>query len=201
MQVTIRPALDQDRAAIIAASEATWAEHRARQPHAFAENGWDVFLAREHVIAFRDPKGRPVEESGNLFVADGGGHVLGYILLSWHLRADASDYPDGTIIDIWVDPDWRGKGVGAALVDFAKARADEADWDNLTATVWQGAPSKKLFAEAGFTAQSTTYRHGPDRSARPVETQAAEGMSNARWKWLILACLAAAFAAIAVSGR
>ena len=86
MQVTIRPALDQDRAAIIAASETTWAEHRARQPYAFAENGWDMLMAREYVIAFRDPQGHTVGESGNLFVADADGRVLGYILLSWHVR-------------------------------------------------------------------------------------------------------------------
>jgi len=188
MKITIRPAEEADRATIIEASEATWHAHRARQPHAFAENGWDMVMAREHVIAFRDAKGMPVGTSENLFVADADGRIVGFILLSWHLRGDAPDYPKGAVSDLWVDDDWRGKGIAAQLVDFAKKQADAAGWHDLTAQVWEGAPSAGLFEKAGFQPRSTIWRHGPDAPAPPIEMQEAPARDQADnwWKWAVI---------------
>lgn len=198
MKVTIRPAVTEDRATIEAASRATWDAHRARQPHAFAENGWDFGMARPHEIAFRGPNAEPLGESGNLFVADANGTVVGFILLSWHLRADVEDRPDGTIYDIWVHPDWRHKGVGQNLVNFAKEMAAEADWDNLTADVWTGAPSSTLFEAAGFAQEKITWRFGPDRPARPrVHREKAKATTGDQWwKWAVLAVVIGCFLAI-----
>ena len=198
MKVTIRPAVTEDRATIEAASRATWDAHRARQPFAFAENGWDFSMARSHEIAFRGPKAEVLGESGNLFVAEAGGAVVGFVLLSWHLRADVEDMPDGAIYDIWVHPDWRHKGVGQNLVSFAKEMAADADWDNLTADVWAGAPSSGLFEAAGFEAEKTTWRFGPDRPARDrVPREKAEDTPRDQWwKWAVLAVIVACFAAI-----
>ncbi|MEX3016209.1 GNAT family N-acetyltransferase [Gymnodinialimonas hymeniacidonis] len=198
MKVTIRPALSDDRPAIEAASRETWDAHRARQPFAFAENGWDFGMARWHEIAFRGPTAEPLGESGNLFLADAGGQMVGFVLLSWHLRADVEDMPDGAILDIWVHPDWRHKGVGQNLVGFAKDMATEADWDSLTADVWTGAPSSGLFEAAGFAPQSTTWRFGPDRPARArVKREEAKAESEDRWwKWAVLLVIVACFAAI-----
>lgn len=203
MKVTIRPAVTEDRAGIEAASRATWDAHRQRQPYAFAENGWDYGLARWHEIAFRGPKAEILGESGNLFVADANGQMVGFVLLSWHLRADVEDMPDGSILDIWVHPDWRQKGVGQNLVTFAKDLAHEADWDNLTADVWHGAPSAGMFEAAGFAPQNTTWRFGPDRPARPrTRPQAADATSGDRWwKWAVLAIILASFVTIMMSQR
>lgn len=193
MTVTIRPATTADRASIESASRETWKAHRARQPFAFPENGWDMLLKRGHEFAFWSGTGQPIGTSGNLFVADADGQIVGFILLSWHLREDAPDAPNGTIFDIWTHPDWRGKGVGRNLVGFAKNMADEANWDNLTAQVWNGAPSQRLFESAGFTAQHTTWRYGPDRPAQDVKPRSAkpEDAPDKVWKWAVLATIVA----------
>lgn len=184
MKLSIRPAVTADRAVIEAASRATWDEHRARQPHAFPENGWDMLLKRDHENAFWSGKGMPIRESGNLFVADAEGVVVGFILLSWHLRDDAPNAANGTVVDIWVHPDWRKKGVGQNLVSLAKEMADHADWDNLTAQVWTGAPSEGLFEAAEFTPQHVRWRYGPDRQAAPIKPRATKEKSgDATWKW------------------
>ncbi|UWQ94911.1 GNAT family N-acetyltransferase [Rhodobacteraceae bacterium M385] len=184
MKVSIRPALTTDRPVIEAASRQTWEEHRSRQPHAFAENGWDMLLKRDHVNAFLSGEGKPVGESGNLFVADADGTIVGYVLLSWHLRGDAPNAPNGSIIDIWVDPEWRKKGVGQNLVSYAKEMADAADWDNLYAQVWTGAPSSDLFEAAGFSPAHVTWRYGPDRPAALIEPRTKKKKpTNEAWKW------------------
>jgi ribosomal protein S18 acetylase RimI-like enzyme len=202
MKVSIRPAVTEDRATVEVASRATWDAHRTRQPFAFAENGWDFGMARSHEIAFRGPKAEPLGESGNLFVADADGRVVGFVLLSWHLRDDVEDMGDGAILDIWVDPDWRHKGVAQNLVSFAKEMAEQADWDNLTADVWTGAPSAGLFEAAGFTQQNVTWRFGPDRPARDrvrrEDTREAPG--DAWWKWAVFAVLIGLLVVIVASG-
>ncbi|WP_224814102.1 GNAT family N-acetyltransferase [Hasllibacter sp. MH4015] len=201
MRITIRPAEEGDRATIIAASQKTWDAHRARQPHAFPENGWEMLMARDHVLAFRDAKGQPVNQSENLFVADAEGQIVGYVLLSWHLRRDAEAYHKGSVNDIWVHEDWRGKGIAMELLETAKAEAEARDWHDLTAQVWDGAPSADLFARAGFTPRSTIWRFGPDRPARPIEPREAAPphTEDAWWKWVVLAVIVACFIAIASS--
>ena len=198
MKVTIRPAVTEDRPTIEAASRQTWEDHRARQPNAFAENGWDYGLRRPYEMAFRDPKAQPLGESDNLFVADAGGRIVGFILLSWHARADVPKGRDGAIYDIWVHPDWRGKGVGQNLVQTAKDIATRKDWDNLTADVWTGAPSESLFEAAGFSQQRVTWRFGPDRPARLIEPRKerpAKG-GDGWWKWAVLIVVLGLLAAV-----
>ncbi|MBF9045171.1 GNAT family N-acetyltransferase [Rhodobacterales bacterium HKCCE4037] len=201
MKVTIRQAETADRATIAAASRATWEEHRARQPYSFPENGWDMLLARDHEIAFRDAKGQPVAVSENLYVAEAGTQIVGFILLSWHLRADAPPYHKGAVSDIWVHEDWRGKGIAKELVATAKELADAEDWDELTAQVWEGAPSARLFEEAGFQRRSTIWRYGPDRPARPLEpaSETPDRGTDSWWRWAVLAVILACFAVIMIS--
>lgn len=188
MKVSIRPAVTADRPVIEAASRETWDAHRTRQPSAFPENGWDMLMKRDHEFAFWSGTAQPIGESGNLFVADAGGTVVGFILLSWHLREDAPNATDGAVIDIWVHPDWRKKGVARNLVDFAKEMADAADWDNLTASVWAGAPSSNLFEAAGFTPQRVVWRYGPDRPAALIKPrQKKDKIGDAAWKWAVFA--------------
>lgn len=198
MQISIRPAVTADRASIEAASRATWDDHRGRQPYAFPENGWDMLLKRDHEFAFWSGTGQPVGESGNLFVADADGVVVGFVLLSWHLRDDAPDAPNGTVIDIWVQSDWRKKGVGRNLVDFAKIMANAADWDNLTAQVWNGAPSVGLFESADFTPHHVTWRYGPGRPAKLIQPKAKKpATKDNTWKWPVVVVIIALIVVIA----
>lgn len=201
MKISIRPAVTADRPTIEAASRATWDDHQSRQPNGFPANGWDMLLRRDHEFAYRSGTGQPVGTSGNLFVADADGTVVGFILLSWHLRDDAPDAPNGTVIDIWVHSDWRNKGVGRNLVDFAKDIADRADWGNLRAQVWEGAPSVGLFGAAGFTPRNVTWRYGPDRAAHVIKPRATIAKDvDAAWKWPCAILVIAVFVVIVSHG-
>ncbi|WP_341862349.1 GNAT family N-acetyltransferase [Gymnodinialimonas sp. 57CJ19] len=197
MKVSIRPAVTADRHEIAAASRDTWEEHRTRQPYAFPENGWEMLLKRDHAHAFLSGEGYPIGESGNLFVAEADGVIVGYVLLSWHLRDDAPDAHNGSIVDIWVDPKWRKKGVGHNLVSFAKEMAETANWDNLYAQVWAGAPSSDLFETAGFAPAHVTWRYGPDRPAALIEPRAKKNnLADAAWKWAVAIVLIGLFITI-----
>ena len=66
------------------------------------------------------------------------GVLAGYILLSWCACKDVESYHEKPIGDIRIVPEFRGKGVGEALLERAKSIADEKGGDNFTALIWQG---------------------------------------------------------------
>ncbi len=136
--------------------------------------------------------------SENVFVADAEGRVVGFTLLSGHLRADAGACHKVCIDDIRVQPDWHSKGIAREMVNFAKERAEPRGWDDLTAQVWQGAASSHLFVEAGFAPWSTIWRYGPDQPARPL-TARAKGpapQDDRWWKGAVMATIIACFITI-----
>ncbi len=61
---------------------------------------------------------------GELLVAEEEGAIVGVLAASWQ-RAIHVPGRYATIQDLWVDPDWRSRGIGAALVDALAARARE----------------------------------------------------------------------------
>lgn len=199
MTVSIRPATPADRPIVEAASRSTFDEHRALQPFAYPEDVWDKNIKSHFKRAFRSPTGGQLGESGNLFVADAGGVMVGYTLLSWHLQDDVSLSKLGSIDDIWVYPDWRKMGVASNLIEFIKSRTDDADWDNWTATVWNGSPSTTLFEEAGFVPQSTTWRYGPNRPAALIGSwHTNRSTMFITWKWPLVIILVMVLLAILV---
>ncbi len=61
---------------------------------------------------------------GSVLVADGDGGIVGVLAASW-IRAIHVPGRYLVVEDLWVDPEWRGAGVGAGLMDGLVAAASE----------------------------------------------------------------------------
>ncbi|HEU4393562.1 MAG TPA: GNAT family N-acetyltransferase [Solirubrobacterales bacterium] len=100
---TIRPATDADAGAVAMAAERLLVELGGSRPPREA-------LEAEVRAALEDPG------VGVNLVAEGEGEIVGVLSASWQ-RALHVPGRYATIQDLWVDPDWRSRKVGAALVD------------------------------------------------------------------------------------
>jgi ribosomal protein S18 acetylase RimI-like enzyme len=167
MTITIINAPTSLKPKIEALCKQTYADHQRAQPYAFASNLYDLGIQPEINEAFNDVSGSKLDTSPVIFAAMRNNEFLGYIRLSSWSRPGNVVMPNANIDDIYVVSGHHGTGVGDALLNHAKAMADERDWDNLTATVWACNPaSQALFERSGFTMQNTTMRYGPDRQSR-----------------------------------
>ncbi len=98
-----RPATEADAEAVAAAVERLLVELGGRRPPR-AE------LEAEVRAALEDPG------IGATLVAEADGEIVGVLSASWQ-RALHVPGRYATIQDLWVDPEWRSRRVGAALVD------------------------------------------------------------------------------------
>jgi GNAT superfamily N-acetyltransferase len=109
--VKVRTAGAADAAAVATAVEALLEELGGRRPER-AE-------LEAEVAALLDD-----EAEGELLVAEEEGAIVGVLGASWQ-RAIHVPGRYATIQDLWVDPEWRSRGIGAALVAALAARARE----------------------------------------------------------------------------
>ncbi|MCW2989320.1 MAG: Branched-chain-amino-acid transaminase [Solirubrobacterales bacterium] len=100
---TIRPASDGDAAAVAAAVEQLLVELGGRRPPR-------ADLEAEIRAVLQD------QSVGALIVAEAAGEIVGVLSASWQ-RALHVPGRYATIQDLWVDPDWRSRKVGAGLVE------------------------------------------------------------------------------------
>jgi GNAT superfamily N-acetyltransferase len=100
---TVRPATAADTVAVAAAVEALLVELGGRRPPR-------ADLEAEIRAVLEDPG------VGVLIVAEAAGEIVGVLSASWQ-RALHVPGRYATIQDLWADPDWRSRGVGAGLVD------------------------------------------------------------------------------------
>ncbi|MEX2448459.1 MAG: GNAT family N-acetyltransferase [Solirubrobacterales bacterium] len=64
-------------------------------------------------------------EIGALLVAEAGGELVGVLAASWQYALHVPGRY-GTIQDLWVDPEWRGRAIGAELILALVRDAGEA---------------------------------------------------------------------------
>lgn len=87
-----------------------------------------------------------------VLVADENGDVIGYA----YAAAEGYDYmslrgPAGVVHDIFVDPEFRGRGVGRLLLEAALAFLKERGVPRVVLTTAEGNDAaRRLFAHAGF---------------------------------------------------
>jgi GNAT superfamily N-acetyltransferase len=103
LPATIRPATDGDVEAVAEAVEKLLVELGGRRPPR-------ADLEAEVRAALEDPR------VGVTLVAEAGGEIVGMLSASWQ-RALHVPGRYATIQDLWTDPEWRSRKVGAALVD------------------------------------------------------------------------------------
>jgi branched-chain amino acid aminotransferase len=103
MPAVIRPAGDGDVAAVALAVEELLLELGGRRPPR-------ADLEAEIRAVLEDPG------VGVLILAEAEGEIVGVLSASWQ-RALHVPGRYATIQDLWAHPDWRSRGVGAALID------------------------------------------------------------------------------------
>jgi ribosomal protein S18 acetylase RimI-like enzyme len=120
-------------------------------------------LGAYHLATERE-KGRPVDDvdrlpaayraeiadarpsSGTLHLLDAGGAVAGMYVL-----APTRDPGTGELKRLWVDPDWRGHGLGELAIQDAVRRAGDARLDTVRLSVWEWRTGAiGLYRRAGF---------------------------------------------------
>lgn len=155
----------------------TYEDHRARQPFAFSQNQFALYVEPGIDASFMDTAGKPCASSPNIFVAMQGDVLCGYVVLS---ESSNTTWPRVNINDIFVVEAFRGQGIGRRLLEHVKELSLAKNWDNLTAQVWHGNDtSAALFRAGGFVPQSEFLRFGPAGQARDLPAP-AKGVKPAR---------------------
>jgi GNAT superfamily N-acetyltransferase len=108
-QATVREADGGDVAAVAAAVASLLGELGGRMPSR-AE------MEAEVQALLDDPQG------GSVLIAEADGDVVGVLTASWQ-RAIHVPGVYATVQDLWVDEDWRSRGVGAELVEAVASQA------------------------------------------------------------------------------
>jgi GNAT superfamily N-acetyltransferase len=108
-QSTVRQAGDGDVEEVAAAVGSLLAELGGRAPSA-AE------MKAEVQALLDDPQG------GSVLIAEADGGIVGVLTASWQ-RAIHVPGVYATVQDLWVDEDWRSRGVGAELVEAIASQA------------------------------------------------------------------------------
>jgi GNAT superfamily N-acetyltransferase len=108
-RAAIREAGEGDAEAVAAAVESLLVELGGRRPER------DELVAQVRAL-LADPDG------GSVLVAEAEGRLVGVLSASWQ-RAIHVPGVYATIQDLWVDADWRSRGVGAELVEAIASQA------------------------------------------------------------------------------
>jgi GNAT superfamily N-acetyltransferase len=114
---TVREASAEDVEGVATAVEGLLAELGGRMP-ARAE------MEAEVQALLDDPQG------GSVLIAEADGELVGVLTASWQ-RAIHVPGVYATIQDLWVDEDWRSRGVGAELVEAIASQARTRDVSRL----------------------------------------------------------------------
>jgi len=97
------------------------------------------------------------------------GHLAGYVSIVAHLTPLEEKWAAATISDLYVQPIYRGNGIGKALVEDAVSRIRARGLDGVTLQVDpQNAAALALYRRLGFecAAWSMALRFGPLRCER-----------------------------------
>jgi GNAT superfamily N-acetyltransferase len=108
-EATVREAGDGDVAVVATAVESLLQELGGRRPERSE-------LEAEVRALLEDPEG------GSVLIAEADGGTVGVLSASWQ-RAIHVPGVYATIQDLWVDEDWRSRGVGAELVEAIASQA------------------------------------------------------------------------------
>jgi GNAT superfamily N-acetyltransferase len=99
----------------------------------------------------------PWVAEGSLHVTDPSGRVVGAIVIN-ESAGDAAIDAGPLVTDVFVDPDLRGIGLGAALVAGSATRLAEHGHSVLSLVVTAGNPAQRVYERLGFRITHETWR-------------------------------------------
>lgn len=88
---------------------------------------------------------------GAVIVAERGGQVVGFVLLSQARFTLGTVRPTGSITDIYVVPDERGRGVGGRMLTAGLAWLRSQGYQRVVLNVAAGNAARNLYERMGFT--------------------------------------------------
>jgi len=140
--MSVRAARGEDAAGVASAIEALLIELGGERPSPAALEEGARRLAEDR-------------EAGALLVAEHDGSLVGVLAASWQYALHVPGRY-GTIQDLWVDPEWRGKALGRELILALIRQAAEAGVPRLEVGLPQEgfaqlAATERFYRENGFT--------------------------------------------------
>jgi GNAT superfamily N-acetyltransferase len=140
--MSVRAARGEDAAGVASAIEALLIELGGERPSPAALEEGARRLAEDR-------------EAGALLVAEHDGSLVGVLAASWQYALHVPGRY-GTIQDLWVDPEWRGKALGRELIVALVRQAAEAGVPRLEVGLPQEgfaqlAATERFYRENGFT--------------------------------------------------
>jgi len=90
------------------------------------------------------------QRRGAVLVAESGGRTVGFVLLSRARFLLATSQPAGSITDIYVEPEWRRRGIGTRLLSDGVAWLGARGYKRVLLNVAAGNPARRLYERAGF---------------------------------------------------
>ena len=98
-----------------------------------------------------------LQEKNFIWVATCEKRIVGYISGKINV-SDAYNFPIGNLINIYISPEYRGKGIGTKLIDLFKEYCKENRCNNITVTFYEkNVSAEKFYSKHGFGCQSKTY--------------------------------------------
>jgi putative acetyltransferase len=119
-------------------------------------SAYHLVTEREKVNPVDDPDALPASyraeiadgapATGTLFLLDAGGVAAGMYVL-----APTPDRETGELKRLWVEPDWRGRGLGRLMIQDAIRRSTDVGRKSLRLSVWEWRTGALgLYRSAGF---------------------------------------------------
>ena len=97
------------------------------------------------------------EDLGDLLVADQGGELAGYLVITWGWGIESGG-AEALIDEMYVSPSYRNAGVGTLLMTEAQSRASAKDVKVIFLETEQNNPeSRELYDRLGFEIESSIW--------------------------------------------
>jgi GNAT superfamily N-acetyltransferase len=142
----IRPATRKDREEVVRMSLDLIEEHRR-------DYGSDVVRSRRTERLVRRNVRAHIRR-GAVLVAEVAGRPSGFVLLSMARFTLETSSPAGSVTDLYVEPELRGRGVGTGLLSAGLDWLRGRGYRRVLLNVTVGNPARRLYEKAGFIAIS-----------------------------------------------
>lgn len=105
---------------------------------------------------------------GNLRVARTEGEIVGFVMFTVEYRLYAIDTTRGMVHNVYVVPDWRGEGIGSALMDAAEEALVEKGAEAIALEVLaENEDARTFYADRGYGPHRLELEKGVETDNTP----------------------------------